>query len=301
MVIYLLKLGVEVNAINRNGFTALDIVERDASNRDAFLIVSALQEAGAKNCDQLPPMSLDVRLQPPDDTSQRMRFSMPKKVPRFSSRNHTRWLHSNLEKQIEVENEGLRNARKTIIVVAVLIATVTFAAGINPPGGYNQVTGKSIAGKQTPFKVFMVCNVLALFLSLGIVILLVSNIHVGRKSLMKLLAVIHKLMWLSISLMAAAYIAALWTIMPHERGMVWVLVVLVSAGGVCTLAIFTGLMVLSVGHLLRIRKSRKILDKCGRPDGGVNLCEGTEMMQKESYESCDSEFDMPCGAGYNLY
>lgn len=301
MVIYLLKLGVQVNAINRNGFTALDIVERDASNRDAFLIVSALQEAGAKNCDQLPPVSPDIQIQPLDDTSQSIRFSMPKKVPKSSSGNHPHWHLSNLEKQIEVEKEGLRNARKTIIVVAVLIATVTFAAGINPPGGYNQVTGKSIVGKQISFKVFMVCNILALFLSLGIVILLVSNIHVGRKSLMKLLAVMHKLMWLSISLMAAAYVAALWTIMPHGRGMVWELVVLVSVGGVCTLAIFAGLMALSVRHLLRIRKSRKILDKYGIPDSSTSLVAERQMMQKESSESSDSEFDNSYEAVYALY
>ncbi|KAL9440235.1 hypothetical protein AB3S75_018986 [Citrus x aurantiifolia] len=301
MVIYLLKLGVQVNAINRKGFTALDIVERDANNRDAFLIVSALQEAGAKNCDQLPPVSPDIQIQPLDDTSQSIKFSMPKKVPKSSSGNHPHWHQSNLEKQIEVEKEGLRNALKTIIVVAVLIATVTFAAGINPPGGYEQDTGKSIMGKQTSFKVFMVCNILALFLSLGIVILLVSNIPVGRKSRMKLLAMMHKLIWLSISLMAAAYIAALWTILPHGRGMVWVLVVLVSVGGVCPLAIFTGLMVLSVRHLLRIRKSRKILDKYRSPDRSITLIAGTQMMQKESYESSDSEFDNSYGAGYHLY
>ena len=156
-------------------------------------------------------------------------------------------------------------------------------------------------GKQTSFKVFMVCNILSLFLSLGIVILLVSNIPVGRKSLMKLLAMMHKLMWLSISLMAAAYIAALWTILPHGRGMVWVLVVLVSVGGVCTLAIFTGLMVLSVRHLLRIRKSRKILDKYRSPDRSITLIAGTQMMQKERYKSSDSEFDNSYGAGYHLY
>ncbi|XP_031121183.1 uncharacterized protein LOC116024399 [Ipomoea triloba] len=35
MLIYLLKLGVEVNALNRNGYTALDVVKADASNSGA--------------------------------------------------------------------------------------------------------------------------------------------------------------------------------------------------------------------------------------------------------------------------
>uniref|UniRef100_M1AVQ6 Ankyrin repeat-containing protein n=1 Tax=Solanum tuberosum TaxID=4113 RepID=M1AVQ6_SOLTU len=55
MIIYLLKLGVEVNALNQKGYTSLDVVEADASNSGALAIIPALQEAGAKRCDQLPP------------------------------------------------------------------------------------------------------------------------------------------------------------------------------------------------------------------------------------------------------
>lgn len=103
----------------------------------------------------------------------------------------------------------------------------------------------------------MVCNNVALFLSLGIVIFLVSIIPFRRKSMMKLLAVTHKLMWVSTSFMAAAYIAATWTILPRGKGSVWVLVAVVSIGGGCTMAIFTGLAVLLARHLLRKWEWRK--------------------------------------------
>ncbi|KDO79808.1 hypothetical protein CISIN_1g037397mg [Citrus sinensis] len=205
---------------------------------------------------------------------------------------------ADLKHSEEVASGSIYFYRFGFISLLILLSVISFEIS---KSWFSLDTGKSIMGKQTSFKVFMVCNILALFLSLGIVILLVSNIPVGRKSLMKLLAMMHKLMWLSISLMAAAYIAALWTILPHGRGMVWVLVVLVSVGGVCTLAIFTGLMVLSVRHLLRIRKSRKILDKYRSPDRSITLIAGTQMMQKERYKSSDSEFDNSYGAGYHLY
>ncbi|KAF2304440.1 hypothetical protein GH714_031485 [Hevea brasiliensis] len=241
MVIYLLKLNAEVNAINRKGQTALDVVESDVSNSGALQILPAIQDAGGKRGDQLPPSystELKQIIAPESVNNPNVPSSSPKKVL-DSPNHHRRNQRRSREKQREVQSEGLRNARNTITVVAVLIATVTFAAGINPPGGFNQTTGKIITGKHTSFKVFVVCNVVALFSSLGIVILLVSIIPFRRKSMMKLLAVTHKIMWVSTSFMAAAYLAAMWTTLPHGRGAVWLLVSVVAIGGGCTMAIFS--------------------------------------------------------------
>ncbi|KAL6285638.1 hypothetical protein ACE6H2_010028 [Prunus campanulata] len=41
-------------------------------------------------------------------------------------------------RQYEIYREALENTRNTITVVAVLIASVTFTSGINPPGGVYQ-------------------------------------------------------------------------------------------------------------------------------------------------------------------
>ncbi|XWS70324.1 hypothetical protein CRYUN_Cryun03dG0038300 [Craigia yunnanensis] len=268
MVVYLLKLGLDVNAINRKGFTALDVVESDASNSGALAILPVLQEAGAKRCDQLPPER---------------------------RRRHRR------DKQLELQNEGLRNARNTITVVAVLIATVTFAAGINPPGGFNQTTGKSIMGRQPSFKVFMLCNNVALFLSLGIVIFLVSIIPFRRKSMMKLLAVTHKVMWVSTPFMAAAYIAATWTIMPRGLGSVWVLVAVVSIGGGCTMVLFMGLAVLLARHLLRKLEWRKRKAKNGTPNSSISRVEEMRIMKKGTHESTSNSDIDSSDQGFHPY
>ncbi|TXG62007.1 hypothetical protein EZV62_013370 [Acer yangbiense] len=300
MVTYLLKLGINVNAINSKGYTALDVVETDASNSGALVILPALQEAGAKRCDQLPPFSQELLPIPDDNTC--IPSSWPKRAPESPYQHHRKRQRLRREKQIDLQTEGLRNARKTIIVVAVLIATVTFAAGINPPGGFSQYNGKSLVGKKTSFKVFMVCNIVALFLSLGIVIFLVSIIPFRRKTMMKLLMVTHKVMWLSISFLTAAYIAAIWTIMPRGRGMVWVLAAVVAVGGGCTLAIFIGLGMLLARHWLRKLEWRRKKGKNESPHSSISRVEEMQMAKRGSHESTsNSDLDSSDKGGYHLY
>ncbi|PRQ51047.1 putative PGG domain-containing protein [Rosa chinensis] len=90
--------------------------------------------------------------------------------------------------------------------------------------------------------VFAICNTAALFISMCIVIVLVSSIPFRRKPLMKLLVVAHKVMWVAVSLMATAYVAAMWMIMPHGEGVNWTLEVEISvcAGPMGSVFLFLG-------------------------------------------------------------
>ncbi|KAG9154479.1 hypothetical protein Leryth_020505 [Lithospermum erythrorhizon] len=281
MVVFLLKFGVEVNALNRRGRTALDIVEADGSNSGLLAIVPALTEAGGKRFHELPNLKnhsgnilSSLNIWP----TKRLRHS---KSPSFSkNQRHNR----HRSKQIKLQNEGLRNARKTIAIVAVLVTTVTFTAGLNPPGGFNQETGKATRGKSTAFKVFVICNIVALFLSLGIVNVLLSIIPFRRESMMKLLVGTHKVMWVSTLFMASAYIAGIWTILPTGRGTKWVKIDLVIIGGGSTMVVFMGLGLMLARHWYRKyewRRQRKEKNK----DGGQPFRHLTLSPKKRSQHS----------------
>ena len=53
------------------------------------------------------------------------------------------------------------------MIVAALIATVTFAAGFTLPGGYNDNDGMTILTKKAAFKAFVVADTIAVTLSVS--------------------------------------------------------------------------------------------------------------------------------------
>ncbi|KAL0330351.1 UNVERIFIED_CONTAM: Ankyrin repeat-containing protein NPR4 [Sesamum radiatum] len=309
MVAYILKIGIDVNSLNRKGYTALDVVETDASNSGALAIAPALLEAGAKRCDQISPGSAHIQ-QVAVSTSRMLSENVQRKSMSQSGRTSERRSPSHRHhrqnrhraKKLDLQNEGLRNARKTVTIVAVLVATVTFTAGINPPGGFSQETGKAVRGDRAAFKVFLVCNIVALFLSVGVVNVLVSIIPFTRKTMMKLLTATHKVMWLSTLFMTAAYIAAIWTIMPDEKGTRWVTVELVVFGGGCTIFVFFGLGFMLTRHWYNKYKWRKVRQKKIKDDSPHSSVSRVEELKMKINQETSSNSDVDSSDhGYHLY
>ncbi|KAH0645203.1 hypothetical protein KY284_033087 [Solanum tuberosum] len=277
------------------GYTTLDVVEADASKSGAIAIIPALLEACAKRCDQLPPNFQDIQQV---DASPILGSSWQRKTTSFlspsSSSQHSYYTNNHHQRK--------HNNNK----YCVLIATVTFAAGVNPPGGFNEANGKVLLGKKTAFKVFLVGNIVALFPSLGIVNVLVSVIPFKRRTMMKLMVATHKVMWISTLFMASAYIDAIWSILPQGKGDHWVLIEVVIIGGGCTMAVFLSLGILVVTQWKRKSEWRKQREdhkkmKDGSPKSNTSTVQEMKVVKKESHEgSTNSDVDSS-DHGYHLF
>ncbi|GAB2212785.1 hypothetical protein Drorol1_Dr00020773 [Drosera rotundifolia] len=109
--------------------------------------------------------------------------------------------------------KGYKDRANTLILVAILIATITFAAGFTVPGGYDQTTGVPIFMHRTSFSVFTICNSVALYSSIVVVVALIwaqlddFNLIASALTLALPLLVVALAM-MSVAFMAGTYVFA---------------------------------------------------------------------------------------------
>ncbi|KAK1420788.1 hypothetical protein QVD17_22654 [Tagetes erecta] len=142
--------------------------------------------------------------------------------------------------------EGLNNAINSTTVVAVLIATVAFAAIFTVPGQYaddpNHIPngfslGEANIAPQPLFIVFFVFDSVALFISLAVVVVQTSVVVIESKAKKQMMAIINKLMWLACVLVSVAFLALAFIVVgEHEK---WL--------AICVTIIGTSIMVTTLG------------------------------------------------------
>ncbi|GMH07232.1 hypothetical protein Nepgr_009072 [Nepenthes gracilis] len=196
--------GIDVNAKNVFGFTALNLLEirsKDASG-DSLNIECLLQQAGAMNSRS------NVSSETNGATS-----NMMNTVADGSTLQEI--LDGFLSKQEEWHKQQERNGRmeshrNAVMIVASLVAAMTFQAGTNPPVGFWQKNSNSsdtstnsyIAGqsKQTYnfpglYKIMVYSNATAFFTSAYVFLLLLSGLPLNNRLCTGILMVA---MWIAI-------------------------------------------------------------------------------------------------------
>ncbi|KAJ6413672.1 hypothetical protein OIU84_006471 [Salix udensis] len=100
-----------------------------------------------------------------------------------------------------MHGEGLNNAINSTTVVAVLIATVAFAAIFTVPGQYvddpeekapGQSLGEANVAPQASFIIFFIFDSIALFISLAVVVVQTSVVVIESKAKKQMMAIINK-------------------------------------------------------------------------------------------------------------
>lgn len=106
---------------------------------------------------------------------------------------------------------GVSQASNTVVVVAALIATISFAGLIQPPGGIqtsgNDV-GSAVLVHSRAFQVYFIFLSLAMFTSLAVVLSLVSWVPMRWRGTATLWEANMQIIWVASSFILIAFLAA---------------------------------------------------------------------------------------------
>lgn len=164
-----------MNAINVNGWTAFDLSGNIATGFDRWKVKGILKSVGASTGRKLSPSKLRKRA---------------RKVHR------------------EKNQMWSSKMKEALLVVATLMATITFQAGTNPPGGVfledkdGHEAGTAIMSYLLDYKYFTFFNTAGLFASLSLILLLVSGLSFTRKISIRGLIIIT---WIAVASILGSY------------------------------------------------------------------------------------------------
>ncbi|XP_014497242.1 ankyrin repeat-containing protein At5g02620 [Vigna radiata var. radiata] len=210
------------SAVNRSGETAIDTAEKMGNNDvKAILLEHGVQSARAIKPSQGTTATTARELkQTVSDIKHEVHHQLE----------HTRQTRKRVQgiaKRInKMHTEGLNNAINSTTVVAVLIATVAFAAIFTVPGQFvddpheippGMSLGEANIAPKPPFIIFFVFDSVALFISLAVVVVQTSVVVIESKAKKQMMQVINKLMWIACVLISVAFLALSFVVVGKEE------------------------------------------------------------------------------------
>lgn len=246
--------GVNLNAMNKDGDTPLDIAEKFGNPG----LVAILRESGAINSKDLgKPQNPAKQLK---QTVSDIKHDVESQLQQTRQ---TGFRVKKIAKRIEkLHISGLNNAINSATVVAVLIATVAFAAIFTVPGQYVEKAtpgfslGQANIARNAAFIVFFVSDSAALFISLAVVVVQTSVVVIEQKAKKQLVFVINKLMWLACLSISIAFISLSYVVVGAKEQ--WLAVSTTLIGSIIMVTTIGSMCFCVIRHRMEESKLRNI-------------------------------------------
>ncbi|KAF3601793.1 hypothetical protein F2Q69_00038644 [Brassica cretica] len=241
------------NALTRERKTALDIAEGLPLSEESSYIKESLARCGALRANELNQPRDELR-----STVTQIKNDVHIQLEQTKRTNKN--VH-NISKELrKLHREGINNATNSVTVVAVLFATVAFAAIFTVPGGDNN-DGSAVVVGRASFKIFFIFNAIALFTSLAVVVVQITLVRGETKAEKRVVEVINKLMWLASMCTSVAFLASSYIVVGRKNE--WAAELVTVVGGVIMAGVL-GTMTYYVVKSKRVRSMRKRIKSARR-------------------------------------
>lgn len=268
--------GIDRMAINKSGETTLDTAEKTGQSE----VAAILREHGIQSANSIkqPTTNPAKELkQTVSDIKHGVHYQLE------HTRQTRKGVHGIVKRLNKMHLEGLNNAINSTTVVAVLIATVAFAAIFNVPGQYadskekvqvhpGDSYGQAEIASTPEFIIFIIFDATALFISLAVVVVQTSVVVIERRAKKQMMAVINKLMWLACVLVSVAFLALAYVVVGKDDR--W-LAIGVTIVGTLIMATTLGTMCYYViVHRIEDSKLRRRSSMSRSRSGSMNISAG---------------------------
>ncbi|GAV62660.1 Ank_2 domain-containing protein/Ank_3 domain-containing protein/PGG domain-containing protein [Cephalotus follicularis] len=246
-------LDTNVNALTRDHKTALDIAEGLPLSEETSELRDCLARYGAVKANELN--------QPRDELRKTVTEIKKDVSTQLEQTRKTNKNVNGIAKELrKLHREGINNATNSVTVVAVLFATVAFAAIFTVPGGDDD-NGMAVMVGSPSFKIFFIFNAIALFTSLAVVVVQITLVRGETKSEKRVVEVINKLMWLASVCTTVAFTSSSYIVVGRRNK--WAAILVTVFGGFIMASVL-GTMTYYVVKSKRKRKVRKKFSRSER-------------------------------------
>ncbi|PSR93065.1 Ankyrin repeat-containing protein [Actinidia chinensis var. chinensis] len=233
-----------VNALTRDHKTALDIAEGLPLSEESSNIKDCLNRYGAVRANDLNQPRDELR-----KTVTQIKKDVHTQLEQTKRTNKN--VHGIAKELRKLHREGINNATNSVTVVAVLFATVAFAAIFTVPGG-DLDSGKAVVANSSSFKIFFIFNAIALFTSLAVVVVQITLVRGETKAERRVVEVINKLMWLASVCTSVAFMASSYIVVGRTHK--WAAILVTVVGGV----IMAGVLGTMTYYVVKSKRSRSM-------------------------------------------
>ncbi|KAJ6721316.1 PROTEIN PHOSPHATASE 1 REGULATORY SUBUNIT [Salix viminalis] len=218
---------INVNIINNERETAMDLADKLLYGESALEIKDALIEAGAKHARHVGQMDEAMELK---RTVSDIKHEVHSQLLQNETTNRR---VSGIAKELrKLHREAVQNTTNSVTVVAVLFASIAFLAIFNLPGQYmtgGSETGKANIANSVGFQVFCLLNATSLFISLAVVVVQITLVAWDTQAQKQVVSVVNKLMWAACACTCGAFLSIAFVVVGNKSSWMAITITLTGA------------------------------------------------------------------------